>query len=192
VLANVKGASYDLRLGTEYYLEGNFGELNSKNPYLIIPPFQLAIVTTLEKVNMPDYLVAHFGLRLGLVKRGLLFHNEPQIDPGYRGRLACLLFNLSKDPVRIEQETHFATIEFEEISGPAPVYQGDYANFDKLSQFFRDVDKLPTSALDELNRRTVAAAERVERIIPFMLTALAAIITLLSIVLGIFVFLYRG
>ncbi len=188
----LKGASYDLRLGAEYSLEGKIRRLGQNEPSLIIPPYQLAIVTTHEKVNLTDALTAHFGLRLGLVKRGLLFSNEPQIDPGYRGRLACLLFNLSNEDVRIDHMHHFATIEFEDVDPTAPPYDGPMQGFDTLSQFFEGVDKLPVSALAHLEQRVNTTADRIEKIIPILMTAFAGIISLLAVVLAILTLLLRG
>ena len=180
-------ASYDLRLGKEYYKEGKIerlGEGEKKNEtWLDIPAYALVMVTTYEKVNMPTNLVARFGLRLSLVKRGVILQNEPQIDPGYSGRLACLLYNLSSEPVRITYLDRFATIEFEKtLSKSATLYEGPYARLDKLDQFFKDVDKLPVSALSRLNDEIKSNTERTERFVEVTLLALAVMITLLSVI----------
>jgi len=182
----LKSASYDLRLGSEYYKNGKIEHLIDTSPWLEIPAYELVIVTSHEKVNMRNNLTARFGLRLGLVKKGVILHNEPQIDPGYRGRLACLLFNLSSEPVRIEHLARFATIEFEETSEEAPPYEGPHEGFNTLDQFFRGMDKLPVSGLYRLHADTERMTGRVERFTEMILIAFSVMITLLSVIFFLF------
>jgi dCTP deaminase len=184
---SIQSASYDLRLGDEYYKDlkiRKFGDVdNERQTWIEIPAYGLVMVTTLEKVNMPKDLIARFGLRLAFVKRGLILQNEPQIDPGYQGRLACLLYNLSNQPVRITRGDTFATIEFEQTSQPAPLYSGPQADFDTLEQFFKDVRQtLPVSGLHQLSEEIKETKNRTERFVEITLLALTVMITLLSVI----------
>lgn len=88
----------------------------SKKPYLRIEPYQVAIVETREKLNMPNNLIARWNLSIGSVYKGLLWVGGPQVDPGFRGNLVCPLYNLSTDPVTLEFGEPFATIDFVRIA----------------------------------------------------------------------------
>ena len=95
----VKGASYDLRLGDEYYYDGKIQKLSNKKPFLTIEPYDYAVVSCMETAWMPRDIIAKFGLTVGLFCQGVILSNGPQIDPGFRGTLFCLLFNTSNRAV---------------------------------------------------------------------------------------------
>ena len=54
----LKPASYHLRLGDRCRVNGEEYNLSKGNPVLRIPPHGIAIVRTLEKVNIPGFLIA--------------------------------------------------------------------------------------------------------------------------------------
>lgn len=126
--ANVQPVGYDLRLGDEYYLDGEIHKL-TETPHhvLTIPPHDLVFVSSFENVNLPSNMVGRFGLRLGLVLKGLILANGPQVDPGSKGKLFALLFNFSNKPAHIRYKEHFATVEFSYTTSPTEasiIYEG--------------------------------------------------------------------
>ena len=122
----IKGASYDLRLGDEYYYRGEIKKLEKNNLRLTIAPYDYAIVSSKETICLPKDVVAHFGLTVGLFCQGIILSNGQQVDPGFRGTLFCLLFNTSNQPVTIKRGTHYATIEFSKMDNFASKYKGKY------------------------------------------------------------------
>jgi hypothetical protein len=66
---------------------------------------------------------------------GVVQSNGPQIDPGYRGALFCMLYNGSDQPVGIMRGQHFSTVEFITTCGNGPGYQGKYQGMMSLSDF---------------------------------------------------------
>lgn len=137
----VKGASYDLRLGDEYYYDGKIQKLSDKKPFLTIEPYDYAVVSCRETAWMPRDIIAKFGLTVGLFCQGVILSNGPQIDPGFRGTLFCLLFNTSNRAVHLKRGKHYATIEFNKLIGYAGPYEGKYQGKTHI------IDYIPENAL---------------------------------------------
>lgn len=137
----VNGASYDLRLGDEYYYGGQILRLSDEKPFLTIEPYDYAIVSCMEIACIPRDVIGKFGLSVGLFCRGIILSNGPQIDPGFRGTLFCLLFNTSNQPVHLKRGQHYATIEFNKLIEPALPYNGSYQGKRKI------IDYIPANAL---------------------------------------------
>lgn len=141
VLTGIKGASYDLRLGDEYYYGGEIRRLSEEKPFLTVEPYDYAIVSCQETANIPRDIIAKFGLSVGLFCQGIILSNGPQIDPGFRGTLFCLLFNTSNRPVHIKRRQHYATIEFNKLLDFAEPYAGKYQDRRNI------IDYIPANAL---------------------------------------------
>lgn len=109
---HIKPASYDLRLGDRYYEDGELKNLTPDDPYIIIKPHRVVVVTTIEILHLPRFLIGRWNLRVGLAYYGLLWAGGPQVDPGYWGLLLCPLYNLSDHDVAIKREDHIFTIDF--------------------------------------------------------------------------------
>lgn len=137
----VNGASYDLRLGDEYYYDGKIQKLSDKKPFLTIEPYDYAVVSCIETAWMPRDIIAKFGLTVGLFCQGVILSNGPQIDPGFRGTLFCLLFNTSNRAVHLKRGKHYATIEFNKLIGYAGPYEGKYQGKTHI------IDYIPENAL---------------------------------------------
>lgn len=180
---NVKGASYDLRLGDEYYYGGEIKKIEEENFRLTIEPYDYAIVSSKEEICLPKDVVAHFGLTVGLFCQGIILSNGQQVDPGFRGTLFCLLFNTSNRPVTIKRNEHYATIEFVKMNQFASKYKGKY-------QEKRDIiDVIPGNAvqgainelkkeIEELKRES----RNMQNIYISVITIIIAAISILMIV----------
>lgn len=133
--SNISPASYDLRLGDDVWCQGKFESLSEKNPTLSIPPYSYAVVSALEVARMPRFLVGRFDLKVSLFFQGVVLSNGPQVDPGYRGALFCMLYNGSDTPVGITRGSHFATLEFVSTAGLSSGYSRQYQDKQRLSDF---------------------------------------------------------
>lgn len=109
---DLQPASYRLHLGEKCRVDGEDQELSIDKPRLTIPPHGLAVVTTLEKLNIPGFLIARWNLKVKKVYQGLLWVGGPQVDPGYTGNLFCPLYNLSTKEVHLELREALFTIDF--------------------------------------------------------------------------------
>lgn len=84
---------------------------------------------------MPRDIIAKFGLTVGLFCQGIILSNGPQIDPGFRGTLFCLLFNTSNRAVHLKRGKHYATIEFNKLIEPAKPYEGKYQETENIIEY---------------------------------------------------------
>ena len=131
----INGASYDLHLGDEYYYDGKIQQLSDEKPFLTIEPYDYAIVYCRETAWIPRDVIAKFGLTVGLFCQGIILSNGPQIDPGFRGTLFCLLFNTSNRAVHLKRGKHYATIEFNKLIGYAEPYEGKYQGKERIIEY---------------------------------------------------------
>lgn len=138
---NVKGASYDLSLGDEYYYKGKIQKLSERDPFLLIEPYDYVIATSTELANFPRDITGRFDLSVSLFCQGIILSNGPCVDPGFRGRLFCLLFNTSNASIYLKRGQHYATLELQKLIEPTTAYSGKYQDKHSI------VDYLPSNAL---------------------------------------------
>ena len=112
---NLKPAAYELTIGDEYFLSGEFLALDTASAErnkVVIPPFEVAVLKTAEIVCLPRYLIARWNIRVRHAYSGLLWVGGPQVDPGYAGHLFCPIYNLSDKPVTLRAGDPIAVIDF--------------------------------------------------------------------------------
>lgn len=111
---HLKPANYKLRIGDEYAIKGQIKQLTDKSGQneITIEPFDVAVIKTLETLNMPRFLIARWNIRVQLAYEGLLWVGGPQVDAGYVGHLFCPIYNLSDKPVTLKYGDYIAVIDF--------------------------------------------------------------------------------
>ena len=117
----LKPAAYELRVGNEYAMRGEYKVLSKEAggvSTLAIDPFEVAVIKTMEFISMPRFLVARWDIRVSLAYEGLVWVGGPQVDPGYQGYLFCPVYNLSAEPVTLHLEERFATMDFSTTPTP--------------------------------------------------------------------------
>lgn len=187
---NVRSASYDLRLGDEYYLSPldphlagpikteRFDELNTA---LEIPPNQVVLIEMCEVVCIPKDLVGHLSLKLDILLQGLIMASQSQIDAGYKGRIYALLYNLSGREVTLHRFQSALRLEFarldEETEKP---YAGDYSPEDRLASVMR---RRITSGLDVIQQEAHGATVSIKRIA--WRGAIGGALTLFALLVGV-------
>lgn len=138
---NVSMASYDLSIGDEYYYAGQIKELSKKDPFISIEPYDYIIASCKELSNMPKDVCGRFDVAVNLFCQGIILSNGTQVDPGFRGKLFCLLFNTSNKTVFLKRGQHYATLEFNKLIEPTTPYNGKYQNKEEIIHY------IPTNAL---------------------------------------------
>jgi deoxycytidine triphosphate deaminase len=109
---NLKPAAYELTVGVEYFIGGEYLSLDEVNDKITIPPFDVAVIKTGERVCIPRFLIARWNIKVGLAYQGLLWVGGPQVDAGYKGFLFCPIYNLSDKPVSLRRGDQIAVIDF--------------------------------------------------------------------------------
>lgn len=135
---NISAASYDLTLGNRYFQNGRIKSLSNNSPTIIIKPGDFIIAESKEKINMPSSVAGRFDLTVSMFCNGLILSNGPQVDPGFRGKLFCLLFNTSNKDVELWKGQHYATIEFIKlIEASKKPYNGSYQQKEDIIEYLR-------------------------------------------------------
>ena len=182
---DVQPASYDLHLGDDVWCQGNFATLTDANPTLRIPPYSYAIVSAKELANLPSFIAARFDLKNSLFFSGVILSNGPQVDPGYRGALFCMLYNGSDKTIGVNRGTHFSTIEFHTTSGFDLGYREKYQGKEKL------VDFMPVDALVSQGGRILERTEeKIDKIESSWNNWRGGMITIFAFVLSPLVLIY--
>jgi deoxycytidine triphosphate deaminase len=107
----LRPAGYDLCVGCNYSILNETKALND-GMQLEIGPYQVAIIETYETLNLPKFVIGRWNIRVSLAYKGLLWVGGAQVDPGFRGRLCCPIYNLSATAVTLEYRQPLAMIDF--------------------------------------------------------------------------------
>jgi dCTP deaminase len=115
----VRQASYDLRLGKLAYLVGDPApvQLSDDNQYLTIPPGQFALLTCLEKLDIPPNLMGLITLRNGLKMQGLVNISGFHVDPTFKGNLVFAVNNAGPSDIRLRFREPTFTIFLADVDG---------------------------------------------------------------------------
>lgn len=140
-LTNPEGAGFDLRLGKVHKISGQgflgvkernsadsrlVAEYSSKNKKsIIIKPGESYLVTTIEKVSLPQNLTANMWMRSTLYRSGIIMCGG-NIAPGYTGELSFLFCNAGKASVKIELGARIVHIIFWKVDGKTNMYRGQW------------------------------------------------------------------
>jgi deoxycytidine triphosphate deaminase len=188
---NLKPSGIRLSLGREYAIGGELKELidePGKN-LLTIPPFQVAIISTAESINLPRFLIARWNLRVSLVYKGLLWTGALQVDAGWCGPLYCPIYNLSNEPVDIKLDEPIVLMDFVKTSDflksesieykrpPSRKTLKDY-NYRLKSALFTEA----AGRVDKLEKDYEKRISRVESSIALMIASMAILYAALSII----------
>ena len=123
VKSSIKEASYALRIDDDGMLmDGRFYEPGDHygGQYIEIEPGKIAILSTMERIIMPSYLVGRIGIRLKYALQGLTGLMGIQVDPLYgseRGgeRLYVRVANFGNEPIRLMPGDEVFTFELQQV-----------------------------------------------------------------------------
>ena len=140
-MTNPEGAGFDLCLGKVHKISGKgfmgLTERDSakseqllefdpnKEQSILMQPGDAYLVTTREKVNMPENLTANMWLRGTLYRSGIILSGG-NIAPGYTGELSFLLYNAGRAEMQIELGARIVHIMFFEVEGMTNSYRGQW------------------------------------------------------------------
>lgn len=183
---NIKGASYDLSLGDQYWQNGEKHTLDNDNGFIKLKPGDFVIVSSKESAELPNDIAARFDITVGLFCLGVILSNGPQVDPGFRGGLFCSLFNLSNSTIDLKRGQHYSTIEFIKLSEYTTAYQGKYQGREDIIDYLPKPSDPSTiiKIWDEIDN--LKKAKFWEKSLPLILSCLAIVA---SIILAIILYL---
>ena len=180
---NLRGSSYDLTIGEEYYVGQDFSGTKLKTEKLEptqafwIPPHAVCFILSAEWLELPKEISAKVSLRMSYIYAGLVLTSQPPFDPGYKGRAIVMLHNLSSEPVSMRRGDRVATIEFMKLSSATT-----------LNKVHRSVETIGgqlrrplTSSLSDIADRSTAAHNQVQFLTGQMLIFAALIVAVLAV-----------
>ena len=99
-------------------------EVAGDEPF-ILHPGEFVLGSTLERVAIPDDLVARLEGKSSLGRLGLLIHSTAgYVDPGWDGYLTLELSNVANLPITIYAGMKIGQISFFRLSSPAEIPYG--------------------------------------------------------------------
>jgi deoxycytidine triphosphate deaminase len=186
-------ASYDFRLGNEYFspklgkrdvsrcepdiscpykkdsAEPKTQFCNKDNDVLKIKPFTSVVFSTYEKVKTPNNVAGRFDLMVKWALQGLILQVGTQIEPGYEGRLFGLLHNFSKKEICIPTGSRLLTAEFSyTIEDTKPIIKKGrkkipITELQQFLDFYPVIDGSLEHYLSEINRIHTDIKDSVEK-----------------------------
>ena len=95
-------------------------EVEDASEAFILHPGEFVLGSTLERVTLPDDLVARLEGKSSLGRLGLLIHSTAGfIDPGWDGHVTLELSNVANLPITIYPEMKIGQLSFVQLSEPA-------------------------------------------------------------------------
>ncbi len=102
-------------------------EIGDEEPF-ILHPGEFVLGSTLERVRLPDDLVARLEGKSSLGRLGLLIHSTAGfIDPGFDGHVTLELSNVANLPITIYPAMKIGQLSFVQMSEPAETPYGSGA-----------------------------------------------------------------
>src|SRR3989344_1351630 len=141
-LTNPEGAGFDLRAGEIYTIVGGKAFLGveeretpkikqiaaylpAKKTTFIFQPHAYHLVSTMEKVNLPDTITVNFKPRTTTFRSGLHVRSG-NVAPGYSGNLTFAIINHGPLPVEIELGCRIIHAQFYMVEGGGFLYRGQW------------------------------------------------------------------
>lgn len=138
---NIHASSMDLRLGKFFkvYEHSKFPvldpvmsdsfkdrtkliEIDEPGVPFIVHPGDFVLGVTIEKLKLPDNIVARVEGRSSLGRLGIIIHSTAGfIDPGFEGTITLEITNINRMPVALYPGMRICQLAFEELSSPAEV-----------------------------------------------------------------------
>src|SRR5260221_9758479 len=94
-------------------------EVDDEHPF-VLHPGEFVLGSTLERIRLPDDLVARLEGKSSLGRLGLLIHSTAGfVDPGWDGHLTLELSNVNTIPITLYPRMRIGQLSFFELSSPA-------------------------------------------------------------------------
>jgi deoxycytidine triphosphate deaminase len=185
--SKLKPAAYELSVGALYSIGGKTHALTDTGSVdeIVIRPFEVVIIQTLERVNLPRFLIARWNVRVRWAYKGLLWVGAAQVDPGFKGYLACPLYNLSDRPVRLHYGDEIAVIDFVTTTPPnEKSKQYDAAKRSRILFEDYEPNNLQSALATQAQEKIESFAEKIEDLENKVNTSLFVILTAIGILVA--------
>jgi deoxycytidine triphosphate deaminase len=185
---NLRGSSYDLTVGDEYYI-GKQSSANALHTERLktaqtfsIPPHAVCFILATESINLPSDITAKVSLRMTHIYAGLVLAAQPPLDPNYEGKVILLLHNLSSEAVHVKNGERIATIEFMRVENPvANTSATSSPQQRKVKDLESQLTKPIISSLSKVSHQAKSAVRQVKLLASSFVTIIAILFALVAI-----------
>jgi dCTP deaminase len=126
-------------------------EVEGDEPF-ILHPGEFVLGQTLERVSLPDDLVARLEGKSSLGRLGLLIHSTAGfVDAGFEGNLTLELSNVANLPITIYHGMPIGQISFMRMDGPV---DNPYGSIDTGSKYQGQAEPTPSRFYLNFEQRT--------------------------------------
>jgi dCTP deaminase len=126
-------------------------EVHEDEPF-ILHPGEFVLGQTLERVRLPDDLVARLEGKSSLGRLGLLIHSTAGfVDAGFEGNLTLELSNVANLPITIYHGMPIGQISFMRMDGPV---DSPYGSTDAGSKYQGQAEPTPSRFYLNFKQRT--------------------------------------
>ncbi len=110
-------------------------ETHTAEDGIVIHPGEFILGSTLEKINLPDNMVARVEGRSSYGRLGIIVHSTAGfVDPGFEGDITLEIQNLGNAPVRMYPEDRVCQVAFETMEGEVENPYGDKKDVKYMGQ----------------------------------------------------------
>ncbi len=127
----VKHGAYEMTLSREALVTPSHGDVAGAPPdkVLAIPPGQMALLFTVERVTIPDDVIAFISIKASLKLGGLINVSGFHVDPGFCGKLKFSVYNAGPEIIFLDYERETFLIWFAEMATSVEdPYNGNHKN----------------------------------------------------------------
>lgn len=128
ILSDQSIQDYNIILGDTGKLNPASYDFTTNKPVeIIMLPGESLLLSTNERVNMPEHVAGLLVLRTSAFRKGLALASPGWIDPGYTGTLTFRVTNVSDQPIEIGIRERLIQVIFMELDDtPEQIYNGKY------------------------------------------------------------------
>lgn len=153
---NIKGCSYDLRIGTIFIqkkeeVDRIISIARNNDRIIEILPSEIVTMLTLESMNLPNNICGTVFPINSHSSKGLLILNPGHIDPGFSGPISICAINLSNEIIKLSLKDEIFTVIFDTLEEATCSYSknSSAARIDYENEFFKKrASKLSPSIFD--------------------------------------------
>ena len=140
--------------------------LTEPRNYIQIDPGKIAILSTIEELNMPIDLVGKIGIRLQFAHLGLTGLMGIQVDPLFgrdkeRERLYIRVANFGNDPIRLSEGDGVFTFELQQVIGHVKT-EAKEASWPRIKRTLRGLDDASWSYVTRVENNLSAETQSVK------------------------------
>ena len=107
---------------------------------IVLPPSELVLISTLEKIHIPNGYVGRVEGVSSLARIGLLVHiTSGFIDPNFKGHITLEVVNMNRYPIILEDGARICQLVVEKLDSP------NEREYSRKSNHYQDQDKTTPS-----------------------------------------------